>query len=162
MRCALVGSATRPLSQPAATVRPFATGRPLAVVRNTIRPGFCSTTTASVPCAALRTGVDRALPDRHSFRQRDARLGDVDREGPAGAGRVPVKLVMVLEEADLPRGAIFDLVNVRTGVERDAGAADAHPRTPFAIRSVANCSYRLSRITDCTSKPTSTREPSAR
>ena len=75
---------------------------------------------------ALRPGIERALLERHARRQRDARLGLIDREGPAGAGGVPVQLVVVGEEADLPRGAIFDDVFVRAVGDGDIGTADAH------------------------------------
>ena len=91
-----------------------------------MRPGCCSTMVASLPLRALRAGVERGLPERHRLRQGDARLGLIDREGPAGAGRVPVELVVIGEEADLPGGAVADHVFVPPGAEQPIGAADAH------------------------------------
>ena len=73
----------------------------------------------------LRAGVERGLPERHRLGQGDARLGLIDREGPAGAGGVPIELVVVGEEADLPVGAVADDVFVPAGAERPIGAADA-------------------------------------
>src|SRR5262249_38111978 len=75
---------------------------------------------------ALWAGIERGLLERHIGRQRDARLGLIDREGPAGAGRVPVELVVVGEESDLARGAIFDDVFMRAEAQRAVGAADAN------------------------------------
>src|SRR5262249_38166602 len=78
------------------------------------------------PARALRTGVERRLPKRNRLGQRDARLGLLDREGPAGAGRVPVKLIVIREESDLPRGAIANDVFVPPDAEQSIGVADAH------------------------------------
>ena len=75
---------------------------------------------------ALRSGVERGLPERHRLGQRDARLGDIDRERPAGAGGVPVELVVIREEADLPGGAVADDELVRAGRQHRVGAADPH------------------------------------
>ena len=76
---------------------------------------------------ALRPGVERRLPQRNRLGQCDARLGLIDGEGPAGAGGVPIELVVVEEEADLPRGAIGDDVFVPAGAEKAIGTADADP-----------------------------------
>src|SRR5690606_18542800 len=67
----------------------------------------------------------RVLADLRALRQRDPRFGAVDIEIPAIAGRVPVKLVELLEEADLPRRAIADPIAVLPAGNEDIGAADA-------------------------------------
>ncbi len=76
---------------------------------------------------ALRTGIEGRLAERHLLRQRDARLGAVDDEGPAVAGGVPVQLVVVREEPDLPRGAIADDVFVLAAPQQAVSMADAQP-----------------------------------
>src|SRR5262245_7521489 len=84
----------------------------------------------------LRAGIERTLPKWHGLRQRDARLGPIDGEIPAIAGGVPVELVEILEEADLPRGDILDHVVVAASVENAVGAADPHA---YAIVQVLKC-----------------------
>ncbi|HEY6258549.1 MAG TPA: hypothetical protein VIY51_22430 [Xanthobacteraceae bacterium] len=119
------GGVSTPFCQPAATVRPAKAGR---------RRGGAEHDPARrlfdhggvLAGRALRAGIERLLREGDGVGQRDARLGHVDREGPAGAGRVPIELVEFLEIADLARGAIFDDIFVRPGLERDVGASDAH------------------------------------
>src|SRR5262249_8967909 len=69
-------------------------------------------------------GIERGLAEWHAFRQRDARLGLLNCKSPAGAGRVPVKLVVVGEKSDLPVGAIADYVSVLAVGEQAVCAAD--------------------------------------
>jgi hypothetical protein len=73
----------------------------------------------------LRAGIEGDLSERYVCRKTDDRLRHVDREGPAGAGGVPVKLVEVLEEPDLARAAVGDDVFVRAATEDTIRAADA-------------------------------------
>ena len=120
-----VGSITTPLGKPTATVSPLATGIGLCGAEHDAA-GLLLDDAGVLAARALRPGVERALLERDLVRQIDARFGDVDRKGPAGAGGVPVKLVEAVEEADLPRGAVADDVGVRAGVDGAAGAADAH------------------------------------
>src|SRR5205085_2514536 len=72
------------------------------------------------------TGVNGTLLERDRLRESDPRFGTIDPEIPSRAGRVPVKLVEILEEADLPRRAIFDRIVVATLRDEGIGAADAH------------------------------------
>ena len=74
----------------------------------------------------LRAGVERGLLELDLIRQIDPRLRDLDRKRPAVAGGVPVKLVVTVEEADLPRGAVADDIFMQAGVDAPAGAADPH------------------------------------
>src|SRR5262249_62264757 len=93
-----------------------------------LRPGYCDRQSAvgtELPCGAkddpaglalddarvragcaLQAGIDRHLLERHRLREPDARLGLIDREGPAVAGRVPVERVALREKADLAGGAV--------------------------------------------------------
>ncbi len=73
------------------------------------------------------------MPERHRLRQGNARLGPIDGEIPAIAGRVPVELIEILEEADLPRGDILDHVFVAAGVENAVGTADPHAQAVIQI-----------------------------
>ena len=68
------------------------------------------------------------LDDAGTLRQGDRHPCHIDRKVPAIAGYVPVELVILLEEADLPRGAIADLVAVRRVLEEDVLAADPDAR----------------------------------
>jgi len=76
--------------------------------------------------ASLRVVAYSAPASVTCARQGDARGGAVDRKSPAVAGDVPVQLVVALEEAELARGAVVDLVGVATGRQHRLGAADAH------------------------------------
>src|SRR5262249_20795567 len=78
-----------------------------------------------LPAPALRTGGERGLPERHRRRPGDARLGLIDGKGPAGAGGVPVELVVIGEEADLATGAVTNHVFVPAVADQPVGAADA-------------------------------------
>lgn len=81
----------------------------------------------SVPALrALRPGVERGLAERHALRQRDARLGLLDGKGPAGAGGVPIELIVVREKSDLPGRAIANDVGVLPARQQSLGAAYAH------------------------------------
>src|SRR5581483_10266412 len=59
-------------------------------------------------------------------RQVDGRLGAVNLEVPAVAGDVPVKLVVIVEKADLPVGDIGDDENVPAVIQQHVGIADLH------------------------------------
>ena len=60
-------------------------------------------------------------------RQRDLSRERVERESPAVAVHVPVQLVVLLEKAELARGAVADRVDVPPGRKEHARAADADP-----------------------------------
>src|SRR4029453_8948370 len=61
-----------------------------------------------------------------AWRQVDERLGTFDREWPGVAGDVPIELVEIIEEADLPGRAIDDQVGVPAALDDDVGGAYAH------------------------------------
>ncbi len=64
---------------------------------------------------SLVTGVGRGLQDLGPGGQLDISFGPVDGEGPAVAGDVPVELVKVLEEPQLPVDPVPDGVGVDPG-----------------------------------------------
>ncbi len=77
---------------------------------------------------ALRAGVGDELAGRGAPRQRHPRAGVIDGEVPAVAGDVPVELVMVVEEPQLPIGAVAQGIGVLAGGQEDVAApqVDAH------------------------------------
>ncbi len=81
------------------------------------------------PCVlalrALRPGVKGGLREGDRLRQRDARLGDIDAEGPPRSGGIPVEFVEGLEEADLACGPVADDIGMRARGQQPFGAADA-------------------------------------
>ena len=124
--CAGPGGLTRPFGQATATVSPLRGGQRLGGAKHDAARTLLDDG-GVLSARVLRPGVERRLPQRNRLGQCDARLGLIDGEGPAGAGGVPIELVVVGEEADLPRGAIGDDVFVPAGAEKPIGAADADP-----------------------------------
>jgi hypothetical protein len=73
-------------------------------------------------------GLELQLFRRHRRGQRHVGRDAVHGEGPAVAVHVPVQLVVVLEEAELARGAVGDLVDVPAARQHHGGVADADAR----------------------------------
>src|SRR5690606_29994993 len=76
---------------------------------------------------ALRAGVERPLgAEGYGLGQADAGFRSVDRDRPAVAGHVPVKLVVAVEEAELAGGRVPNDVSVLAVREENVGITDAH------------------------------------
>src|SRR4029453_18950536 len=80
---------------------------------------------------SLGASVDRSLSDPRRLGQADARFGDVDRENPAIAGRVPVQLVIALEATNLSGRAVTDDVTMLADRNERIGVADLNPDSVF-------------------------------
>ena len=90
--------------------------------------------TGAVACAqrvvvtaglAVTTGVRELLHDGGAGRQVHAGLCVLDRKLPGVAGDVPVELVVVVEEAQLPVGPVADAVHVFAARQIDVAVTDA-------------------------------------
>src|SRR6266540_3540213 len=126
--------------QPASRAPPGGSTTPFCHAAATVSPLYGGSE------RVVRAGVERTLTERHRLGQADARFGDIDREGPAGAGGVPIELVEAGIEGDLARGAVADHVLVRPGIERAIRLpdpqADPVPQAPACARRRRRCSTR--------------------
>ena len=75
---------------------------------------------------ALRPRIDSTAQERDRRRQRDPRFGLVDPESPAGAGRIPIKFVVIRKKSKLPGGEIADHEFMRTEAQHAIRIADAY------------------------------------
>jgi hypothetical protein len=109
---------------------------------------------------ALRAGVGLGLhlPDRDRVRQPGQHLAAFDRECPAGADRVPVQLVVSVEEPELAGGAVAQGVAVFGRYRQEVVVAGVDADA-VEIPSVNQGSGAPSRSTSSISNPTTTRLP---
>ncbi len=103
-----------PFGQARATVRP-SLGPSGARRRDRCLPGLFGDQPRRARSTALGASVIGLIREADGARQADGYFGNVDREDPAVAGHVPIKLVELVEAAELAIGAVVDPVDVRAG-----------------------------------------------
>ena len=70
------------------------------------------------------------IAEARRLRQPDPCLGQIDREGPSRPRRIPVELVVIVEKADLPAGAIFDGEDMAPGRQLGPDPDSSEPSAP--------------------------------